>query len=192
MGLFGDLINVIGQIGQMVSSKKQIELARNVFEEGQHWRNIGFQGLTGSIKRRQAAYDGIWKMVYGGVSGTDMDKIINYSDMIGDRYYYDDEGKLKRKDSIGPGPEADDYFERHPEEKPVSTEKDITKEGGGRGPVSRRWGYSNPGAQGHKDPFKTGDKPPGDKPRSRDTSTTGGGGATKSGVSISRKPLRRR
>jgi hypothetical protein len=69
MGLLGDLFGVIGDIGSLVQQKRVLDLAESQVEVGQYWRNVGFQGLQGSIQRRQQAYNDIWKMVYGGVEG---------------------------------------------------------------------------------------------------------------------------
>jgi hypothetical protein len=163
-------IQAILGIGQ---ASKQNQMAESLMESAQYYRDLGIQRMTGAIKKRQSAYDQIWKLVYGGVENADLQALLNVGDILGDRYYYDEEGLLKRKNSVSgaEGGGGEEYFERHPDEKPKTT----TTPGG---IVDRRSGYSNPAAD-KEDPLKTGATT-----HSRDTSITGG---TKSGVSISKK-----
>lgn len=168
----------------LISAKKQNDLAESLVESAQYYRDQGIQMMTKSINQRKEAYDSIWKLVYGGVRGADTASLVN-QDWIGDRYYYDEEGKLKRKDSVGPNSERGEYWheemEKQREAKAAAEGRGVYTSGkAGGGPTGRgRGGYTS-------DHTNQDNSPSG---YSRETSATGST-ANKSGVSISKKSRR--
>ena len=173
MAMLAGIQTILG-IGQQ---RSMMNLAQSVVEEGQYWRDVGVQKMTGAIKRRQHAYDSIWKLVYGGVENADYQSLLNLEDafQLGDRYYYDDEGKMQRKDSIGPGDVEEAPTAGGVTEKTIAERKKITLQGG----PHRGGGLSNPAVG------STLSNPSTTITHSRGTSISGG--STKSGVSISKR-----
>ena len=79
------LIALLGGVASgganIVGAILQNERAKDVMAQGEHYRKIGMEGMDTLLSQRKMAYDNMWKMIYGGVKGTDFNQM--YEDQAG-------------------------------------------------------------------------------------------------------------
>ena len=110
------LMGVTGGGGEIVGAVLQHKRATELMKQGEHYRKIGMQGMESLLSQRKMAYDNMWKMIYGGVRGTDFNQM--FTDQQGVGFY-----RGKKSYEGGSDPTEEEFGKST--ENQESTEKDL-------------------------------------------------------------------